>query len=78
MCQVGREEWKINMVGTCQTDWCGAGPLGKVAYTGKDKEIAINSHESLLFQHTTKALSMLFGETTTLSRPSLIFILLLY
>jgi hypothetical protein len=20
MCQVGREEWKINMVGTCQTD----------------------------------------------------------
>jgi hypothetical protein len=31
--------------------------LGKVAYTGKDKEICINSHESLLFQHKTKALS---------------------
>jgi hypothetical protein len=29
MCQVGREEWKINMVGTCQTDQCGTGPLGK-------------------------------------------------
>jgi hypothetical protein len=57
MCQVGWEEWKINMVGTCQTDQCGAGPLGKIAYTGKDKEIAINSHESLLFQHKTKALS---------------------
>ena len=33
MCQVGREEWKINMVGTCQTDRCGAGPLGKAACT---------------------------------------------
>jgi hypothetical protein len=31
--------------------------LGKIAYTGKDKEIAINSHESLLFQHKTKALT---------------------
>jgi hypothetical protein len=27
MCQVGREEWKINMMGTCQTVRCGAGPL---------------------------------------------------
>jgi hypothetical protein len=57
MCQVGRKEWKINMGGTCQTDRSGAGPLGKVAYTGKDKEISINSHESLLFQHKTKALT---------------------
>jgi hypothetical protein len=31
--------------------------LGKVAYTGKEKEISINSHESLLFQHKTKALT---------------------
>jgi hypothetical protein len=45
------------MVGTCQTDRCGAGPLGKVAYTGRDREIAINSHESHLFQHNTKALT---------------------
>jgi hypothetical protein len=57
MCQVGREEWKINMVGTCQTDRCDVGPLGKIAYTGKDKEISINSHESLLFQHKTKPLT---------------------
>jgi hypothetical protein len=57
MSQVGREEWKINMVGTCQTDRCDAGPLGKIAYTGKDKKIAINSHESLLFQHKTKPLT---------------------
>jgi hypothetical protein len=45
------------MVGTCQTDRCGAGPLGKIAYTGKDKEIAINGHESILFQHKTKPLT---------------------
>jgi hypothetical protein len=57
MCQVGREEWKINMVGTCQTDRYGAGPLGKAAYTGADKEIVINSHESLLYQHKTKPLT---------------------
>ena len=25
MCQVGREEWGMNMVGTCQTDRTGAG-----------------------------------------------------
>jgi hypothetical protein len=42
MCQVEREEWKINMVGTCQPDRCGAGHLGKVAYTGRNKEIAMN------------------------------------
>jgi hypothetical protein len=57
MCQVGREEWKINMVGTCQTDRCGAGPLGKAAYTGADKEISSNIHESLLYQHKTKPLT---------------------
>jgi hypothetical protein len=57
MCQVGREEWKINMVGTCQTDRCGAGLLGKAAYTGADKEIVINSHESLLYHHRIKPLT---------------------
>jgi hypothetical protein len=55
MCQVGREEWKIDMVGTYQTDWCGASPLGKAAC--KAKEIEINTHESLLYQHNTKPLS---------------------
>jgi len=38
-------------------DQCGAGPLGKAAYIGKDKQIATNSHESLLFQHKDKALT---------------------
>jgi hypothetical protein len=56
--QVTREEWGIHMVGTCQTDQCGAGPLGKAAYTGKDKEISTNSHESLLYQHKTKPLTL--------------------
>ena len=55
MCQVGREEWKINMVGTCQTDRCGAGPLAKAAC--KAKEIQINTHDSLLYQHKTKPLT---------------------
>jgi hypothetical protein len=55
MCQVGREEWKINMIGTCQTDRCGAGPLGKAAC--KAKEIEINTQQSLLYQHKTKPLT---------------------
>jgi hypothetical protein len=54
MCQVGREEWGMNMVGTCQTDCTGAGTLGKLAV--KAKEIVIGSHESLIYQHNTKSL----------------------
>jgi hypothetical protein len=54
MCQVGREVWGINMVGTCQTDSTGAGALGKVAV--KAKEIVIGSHECLLYQHNSKSL----------------------
>ena len=54
MCQVGREEWGINMVGTCQTDRTGAGALGKLAV--KAKEIVIGCHECLLYQHNTKPL----------------------
>jgi hypothetical protein len=54
MCQVGREEWKINMVGTVKTDQCGAGPLGKAAC--KAKVIEIHTHESLIYQHNTKPL----------------------
>jgi hypothetical protein len=54
MCQVGREEWGMNMVGTCQTDRTGAGALGKLAV--KAKEILIGSHESLIYQHNTKSL----------------------
>ena len=55
MCLVGREEWRINMVWTCQTDRTGAGPIGKAAC--KAKEIQINTHESLLYQHKDKALT---------------------
>jgi hypothetical protein len=35
MCQVGYEEWGINMVGTCQTDRTGAVALGKLAVKAK-------------------------------------------
>jgi hypothetical protein len=54
MCQVGREEWDMNMVGTCQTDRTGVGALGKLAV--KAKEIQIGSHDSLLYQHNIKSL----------------------
>jgi hypothetical protein len=54
MCQVGREEWGMNMVGTCHTDRTSAGALGKVAV--KAKEIVVGSHESLMYQHNTKSL----------------------
>jgi hypothetical protein len=54
ICQVGREEWGMNMVGTCQTDRTGTGALDKVAV--KAKEIVIGSHESLIYQHNTKSL----------------------
>jgi hypothetical protein len=43
------------MVGTCQTDRCGAGSLGKT--TVKADEIEIGGHESLLYQHNTKPLT---------------------
>jgi hypothetical protein len=42
------------MVGTVQTDRCGAGPLGKAAC--KTKVIEIHTHESLIYQHNTKPL----------------------
>jgi hypothetical protein len=67
------------MVGTCQTDRCGAAPLGKIAYTSNDKEIAINSHyESLLFQHKTKALSYAVWVDNNFVKTLSNFILRLY
>jgi hypothetical protein len=54
ICQVGREEWKINMVGTVQSSWTGGGRLGKAAI--KAKEIEKGTHKSLLYQHNTKPL----------------------
>jgi hypothetical protein len=46
MCQVGREEWGINMVVTCQTDRTGAVALGKA--DDKAKEIGVGSHDECL------------------------------
>jgi hypothetical protein len=39
---------------------------GNPFYTGKDKEIAINSHESFLFHEISRRGPMLFGEKTIL------------
>ncbi|MGK3740675.1 MAG: hypothetical protein ACI8RD_006652 [Bacillariaceae sp.] len=54
MCQVGREEWFINMVGTFQLSRSGAGALAKIAVKAGD--IKKCTHESLLYQHKTKPL----------------------
>ena len=43
------------MIGTCLTDRCGASPIGKEAC--KAKEIQINIHDSILYQHKDKALA---------------------
>jgi hypothetical protein len=51
MCQVGREEWGINMVGTVQSSRTGGGRLGKAAI--KAKEIEKGTHKSLFYQHNT-------------------------
>ena len=52
MCQVGREEWGINMVGTVQSSRTGGGKLGKLAI--KEGELEKGIHKSLLYQHKTK------------------------
>jgi hypothetical protein len=54
MCQVGREEWFINMVGTVQLSRSGAGALAKLAIKAGD--VKKGTHESLLYQHKTKPL----------------------
>ena len=47
LCQVGQEEWRIDMVGIYQI-----GPMWKAAAVKAD-EIKIGSHESILYQHNT-------------------------
>jgi hypothetical protein len=47
MCQVGKEEWGMNMVGACQTDRTGAGALGKVAVKAKKIVILCLNHSSI-------------------------------
>ena len=55
MCQVGREEWGINMVGTVQSSRTGGGRLGKKAAI-KEKVIEKGTYKSLLYQHNTMPL----------------------
>ena len=55
MAQVGREVWKVNMVGTVLSNRTGGGKLGKVAL--KAKEILKGSADSLLYQHSTLPLA---------------------
>ena len=54
MCQVGREEWDINMVGTVQSSRTGGGRLGKLDI--KFHELKKGTHKSLLYQHKTRPL----------------------
>ena len=75
MCQVGREEWGINMVGTVQSSRTGGGRLGKQAKRTRKLK---RTHTNLSSINTTQSYwCMLFGLTTTLSRRFLIFIHLL-
>ncbi|OEU11919.1 hypothetical protein FRACYDRAFT_245042 [Fragilariopsis cylindrus CCMP1102] len=55
MCQVGREEWKINMVGTCQTNRTGAGSLGKATVAARG--IKVGTHQSVMYQHKDKPIT---------------------
>jgi hypothetical protein len=73
MCQVGQEEWKINMVGTVQSSHTGGGRLGKAVI--KEKEIEKGT--SPLSTQYQAHYCMLFGLTITLWRLFLISILLL-
>jgi hypothetical protein len=76
MCQVGRAEWGINMVGTVQSSRTGGGRLGKAAI--KAKEIEKGTPTNLSSINTTPSrYCMMFGLTITLSRLFLIFTLLL-
>ena len=51
MAQIGREEWKVNMVGTAQSDRTGA----DVAEAKKGMKVG--TYESIMFQHNTLPLS---------------------
>eukprot|EP00956_Cyclotella_meneghiniana_P033550 scaffold96912_cov61-Cyclotella_meneghiniana.AAC.1 len=53
--QVAREEWKMNLVGTCQSDRTGAGPQAKEAKAA----MKVGNYESVMFQH--KALPLTYA-----------------
>ena len=46
MGQIGREVWKMNFLGTCQSNRIGCGVTAKTA----KKELKVGSHESVMFQ----------------------------
>ena len=55
MCQVGREEWGINMVGTCQSDRSGAGRVAKATVAARG--VKVGTHETVMYQHKEKPLT---------------------
>jgi len=55
MALIGRNVWKINMVGTCQLNRTGAGVLAKADIDGKT--IETGTYESLFYQHSTSPLT---------------------
>ncbi len=52
ICQIGRDVWKFNFLGTCQNDRCGAGPMLKKAKS----EMKVGTYETRFFQHRMKNL----------------------
>jgi hypothetical protein len=46
--QIAREEWAMNLVGTCQTDRSGGG----AASQGDKKDLEIGSYDSVMYQHS--------------------------
>ena len=55
MALIGRHVWKINMVGTCQSNRCGAGKQAKYDLTCG--AIEKGSYNSLLYQHKEEPLT---------------------
>ena len=55
MALIGRHEWGINMVGTCQSNRTGAGKMSK--YDLNCGAIDKGTYESLLYQHKDEALT---------------------
>jgi hypothetical protein len=53
MGQIGRDVWKMNLLGTCQSNRVGCGPTAAAAKS----ELKIGTYESIMFQHQSKSLS---------------------
>jgi hypothetical protein len=59
MGQIGREEWKINMVGTAQTNRTGAPAAADV------QKLKAGTYESIFWQHRMLNLCYVVGQTIT-------------